>query len=606
MRGTGQPWARIPMAATANGQQSIAQVLEGWFYGAETPAQLEVGDVPMDEQFGEHMVAVPMDPLTWTARVDVTQIRPSHQRYFVFYSHGRALSSGPAGGPVHFLDLWGGLPVEALLSLCQQNGGVVRRDEDLLWRPAQETRCRALYQRLPAPDTPGPQMEAWKAHYFVFPLVGAEFQDALHNAYPITGYVFDVFFKRLESYTVAITDSAPFPAGATLEQRLWDKASFLLCANLTRELYPQEVALAYEKVRTERERILYWNRWAPFLAPGVGELPVLGLLQYNPGLWHWLMERMTEPTPEDEQAWFRTRPPGPAAAMPAVWFALPCHQIPLSLKDVRAQFPVHAGGVIHVPAEARWMAPWIWDALVVPEAQRRFALPPIPKQSSMLQRLGMLEEAKSWAQRARAPMARPTNGGGGGGTSGASGQHAAAPPPLDEGGGVDIEELDRLWTVLPPCIRRIREERRFLRNYERMVAVEVMRLGGLSLQSMIFFFEKLNKHYPKPRPETLQQRFDVEACVEWWKPKEGEDMIWCSSLVNNALDKGAGAGVLVCPYALAHVGPVADGDRPQFTGQCREQCVATSGCAGPRRQPHWKPWASPGAALKEALISNTK
>lgn len=573
--GANDSWARVPLAG-----RTVNQALEAWFYGSETPAELARGDIAVDDNFAENAVCVAIKD---RVQLDVTRIRPSMDRYFIFYSQR-------AGTDV--LDVWGGLPVETVIALR----GLVLREQDLQWKPAEETRCRAMLTRLPGPTPPNTQLDVWKPHYFFFPLTHAMFQDTLQNAYPVTGHVFEVFFKRLESYTVPVQESAPFPAGSTIQERLLDKGSFFLCANLARELQLPELALSYEKARMERERILYWNRWAPFLAPGVGEFPLLGLLQYNPGLWRWLMEHSVEPTPEDEQAWFRI---WPGQGMPTFWFAIPCHQVPLALgSHVRCQFPIHAGGFMHIPAYAPWIAQWIWDALVVPEAQRHFAQPPIHKSDSLLHRIGALEEARSWARRAQYPIGQGPRVG-----LGAAAVVHAPPPPLDEGGGLDIEELDRLWNVLPPCIRRLREEKRFPRNNERREIIEIMRLGGLSLQTMHYYFEKLNNRYPKlPKPETMEKRAQVEAVIDWWKGKKPQDaVIWCTSLINKALDVGPGREVLICPYAVGQ--RVPEQERPQFAGRCREQCVANSGCAGPRRQPHWLPWATPSQALKEALES---
>ena len=560
--------------------QSDFDALQSWWYGTETPAQLERGDMVVDDNFGEHVVCVCIDE-TNEVYMDVTQIRPSMQRYFLFYSR--------AAQDENMLHVWGGLTVDMLLPLLYSNKGVVQRDRDLLWQSPAQTQCRALLRR-----PQGPTMGT--DHYFFFPLFGAEFQDVLENAYPITGEVYDVFLKRLESYTVPIEHSAVFPAGTTIQQSLLDKGSFLLAANLTRELYPPEVALTYEKVRMERERILYWNRWIPFLTTARGnEMALLGLLKYNAGLWQWLMQRVVVATPEDEQAWWRTRTVVTDEMVPAVWFAIPCAQIPWTLRDMRVQFPVHPGGLIHVPAEAHWIAPWIWDALVVPEAQRHFAAPPIPKQSSLLHRLGLLEEAKSWAGRAQSVRVRQSHSGT---------VVNAVVPALDDGGGMDIEEMDRIWSVLPPCLRRVREQQHFPVNAERVDMVEIMRLGGLSMETMIYFFEKLNKHRPKNKPETLTKRFKLEATLNAWKNKpEHEQQIWCTTYVNNALDKGGNAGVLACPFALENATgtKIPHAERPVFTGRCREQCVATSDCAGPRRKPHWKPWATPSSALQEAL-----
>jgi hypothetical protein len=564
-----EPWARIPAGEGA---------LESWFYSPETPAQRERGDMACDDNFAENAVCVEMDPVTFVAQLDVTRIRPSQQRYFVFYSQIPGTQT---------LEVWGGLCVETVLA----RRGLILRDEDLLRKPPQETRCRSMLTRPPGADRTPQDLSLWKTHYFLFPLANSMFQDDGYDSTTfVTGYVFDVFFKRLESYTVPVQASAAFPAGSTLEERLLDKGSFILCATLTRELYPPELALSYEKTRMERERILYWHRWAPFLNNHTDELPLLGLLQYNTGLWRWLLENVTEPDPEDEQAWFRTN--GGAAAMPTLWFQIPCWQVPLALKMVRQEFPIHSGGIVHMPAYAPWIAHWIWDALVVPEAQRKYAMAPISKEHSLLHCLGMLEEARSWARRAKYPNAASTGG------VVPRAATVAPPPALDEGGGVDIEDLHALWDVLPPCIRRIRDERRFPRNLERMVLAQAMRMGGLSLPSILYFFEKLNNKWPKPRPEPLSKRFDVESCLTWWREKDTDDPIWCSSLVNNALDKGPNAGVMVCPYAAAAGG---GDDRAQLTGRCREQCVAESGLASARRQPHWKPWATVSGAIKEGV-----
>lgn len=554
-------WASINLK---DGQTAL-EAIEQWFY-TETPAGIVRGDVAVDDNFRENAMCVLMDHGSGEARMDTTNVRPSVHRYFVFYSQAFA----PAG-PLH---IWGGLTVDHLLPILYQSGGVVHRDRDLVWQPEERTRCRSVLRRPPILSSS--QFDT--SLLWLFPLLGSQFQDASHNNHALTGEVFNVLLARLEFFA---SPRGSFPAGSCLEEHLLDKASYLLAANLTRELYPQEAALAYEQKRKERERLLYWERWAPFLE--AGELPLLQLLQHNAGLWQWLMARMVAPTPEDEQAWCYTG--HNPETIPTIWFALPCVQITLS------HFPIHAGGLVHVPAYAHWIAAWIWDGLVVPEAQRHFAQAPIPKQSSMLHRVGVLEEAKSWALRAQVPRTHAST---------TTTNVGMSTPPLDEGGGIDIEDLGDMWHVLPPCIRRIRQQKRFFLDGERRFIVQVMRLGGLSLESILEFFEELNNRYPKlPKPVTLQRRFNVEESLKGWKkrPDNGQQ-IWCTSLVNNALDKGGGPGHLVCPYALDAPSPP---DRAVFTGRCRERCVAESGCAGPKRKDHWKPWAAPAMALKEAL-----
>lgn len=562
-----KPWATVTKATG----QTPHQALEQWFFEDPAPAQMERGDIAVDDNFSENAVCVRIDHGSGEAYIDPSTVRPSMQRYFVFYSQ-----TFPPNGPLY---IWGGLAVDDLLPILYQSGGVVHRDRDLVGQPEERTRCRSVLRRPPTSLPLPQQQELW-----LFPLLGSEFQDAFHNSVNVTGQVFEVFLARLEFFA---SPRGFFSAGSHLEQHLLDKASYLLAANLHRELYPREVALAYEQKRKERERLLYWERWAPFME--AGELALLQLLQYNAGLWQWLTKRVVVPTPEDEQAWCRSGKS--SETIPTIWFALPCVQLPLS------DFPVHAGGVLHVPAHASRIALWVWNGLIVPEAQRHFAQAPIPKQSSMLHRVGILEEAKSWALRAQVPRNRFAH-------SSSAGGFSMDTPPMDEGGGVDIEELDQIWGALPPCIRRIRGQKRFPLDGERGFIVQVMRLGGLSLESILEFFEELNNSYPKlPKPVTLQRRFGVEESLKGWKKRpENGQQIWCTSFVNNALDKGGGPGHLACPYALESPNPPRNQeDRAVFTGHCREQCVATSGCAGPKRKDHWKPWATPASALKEAL-----
>lgn len=566
-----QPWVRLENPL---GQDNVRNVLQQWWYSDPTPAQLKRGDMACDNNFHKNVVCCQFEHGQDSVQLYVPGIRPSHHLYFLFYSiesHGAVVV------------VWGGLPVALVL----QHNGLIRRLEHLVWSSPDLVRCRALARSIePTITTTNAAAADWKQHYFALPLLGAEFQNARENSQPTTGLLFDAFMARLHWF--ANRPGVLLP----VHHHLADKGAFVLCATLTREL-PRAMALSFEKARVSREEALFYQRATSFMAAGVGELPILGLFQYNAGFWQWFQKRIVSPTPEDEQAWTRNVP----GIMPTIWFSVPFWQ----WIDCIADWPIHSGGIIHMPVYGPWVFPWIWQSLIQPEAQRHFGAGFQTSENglkAMLEELRMWPEVMKWAQRATPmPVARAR-------PSGApESAERALPPPLDDGGGVDLEDLGEFWSVMPPCLRALKSQRRFPLNMERFYLTQILRRAGLSLESIVSFYEMLNDAYPKPKPVPLSQRYSVEAGIEDWQGKEAGNpesgIIYCSQFVHAALDN---RGEFHCPYAAAAQQQSPNMSREEVVGRCRQQCVAESGLASERRkQSTWKPWATPAAAMEEGI-----
>jgi hypothetical protein len=251
------------------------------------------------------------------------------------------------------LVVWGGLTCRDLMTL--RPPGVVRRNEDLLWQPANKTRCRSLATAPPPP----PEPVAEKKHFFSFPVVDCMVEmDSI-----LTGRVFEVALARLEWYY----DSNH---GKTVK---WDPtiagdpelASFLLCATLAHAIPQRETALDYQVHRLARERQLFDQRMAPFLQ---SEKSICTLLKHNAQFWqrHFFCN-IVAPEPEDEQAFLRVVES--SAAVPRLWIQISLWEAPCA--QVAREFPLHAGGVIHLPCHPPWIATWIWESHVLPEARSR-------------------------------------------------------------------------------------------------------------------------------------------------------------------------------------------------------------------------------------------
>lgn len=338
-----QWWDRIPLPNTV--MFSHETMLCEWFYRPPSRGELLSGDWSMDANFQEHVRCIYMDPNTGIAQVDCRTVSPTRDRFFLFYSEERG-----------HLVIWGGLTCHDLLAL--RPPGVVRRNEDLLWQPANRTRCRSLAT---VPVLQEPLLQEQPLKFFQLPVA-----DCADKDQHLTAQVFDVALSRLEWYYDAddgVGKKVPWNQAGGGDPEL---ASFLLCAMLAHAIPQREAALEYQLHRLARERELFDIRMAPFLQSEKAMATLL--MKHNPRFWerHFIC-KLVAPEPEDEQALLRTRN---ASVSVTLWIRIPFWEAPCV--EVAREFPLHPGGFIHLPCHPPWVATWIWESHVLPEAQRHF------------------------------------------------------------------------------------------------------------------------------------------------------------------------------------------------------------------------------------------
>ena len=573
-------------------------LIRKWFFTPPTPAEDAAGDFPVEVNFEAHVRCVEMPPGThYVAQVDPATISPSGDRYFIFYTVERD----------HVM-VWGGLTGTALLALHEP--GLVRRDEDLLWQPANVSRCRGQASRL-VPLEPRRPLSQLNPHLFLLPVFDED--DPAHSE-EIGADVFDAFYARLRWLSCPTTKLRPFRCGTTIWDHMLEKASFLLCATVTPYLSSGDAAIAYETRRMDRERWLFMQRMEPFME---SERALLWLLAHNKGLWAWLKKRVVVRCPEDEQAFVRLMREHntPHAEVPTMWFAVPIWEAPL--RRVAQEFPLHAGGVIHMPCYTQWVATWLWDAHVLAPVQRHFSsicqrIPlPLPPSPDLLG--DVLRDAVAFVSGAEqengvaeaTQRAREKNN-----PKGEWQEHER--PQVT----VHVQDIEDIWKAAPPCVKMYREARgRFPTNMERVDLTQVLRRAFLPLgipEAWIErFYELLNNRFPRDN-QTLKQRYQIEGTIKSWKAKENpqdprEGAIWCRSLINRTVNR-KDVERMACPVA-AHMIRLRGGARPditevdEFSWRVRQECCAQT---LPTRPQHWNPWKSPHMAMEEALKANAQ
>jgi hypothetical protein len=136
---------------------------------------------------------------------------------------------------------------------------------------------------------------------------------------------------------------------------------------------------------------------------------------------------------------------------------------------------------------------------------------------------------------------------------------------------------------------------------ERFRLTRILMGAGVSMDTMVKLYERLNDQHIRDKPQTLKQRFDVEGTAKWWGKK---DPVWCTSLINTTL-QGFDGGNMGCPLVRREAQVLGPPPSPKadeltlakYSYQVRQRCTA---CHTPGRPEHWKPWSTPEQAMREA------
>lgn len=536
---------------------SFEDQLEKWFYKEPTYGQLLSGDAAMFANFQENVRCIYMDPVSGIAQVDCRTISPSKDLYFLFYSEERGR-----------LVIWGGLAYKDLMTL--RPPGVVRKNEDLLWQHDKKTRCRSLASKVPDDDGDTIVVGWSKRDLFILPIVTCV--DANQQ---VTGELFDMALNRLEWY---YDPNAPLFPNGPLEH-----AIFLICATLARVIPKRETALAYQVHRMDRERWLFDQRIAPFLG---SEKAILSLLKHNASFWsrHFVC-RVVAPDAEDEQAFVRVFP-GCAGKIPEIWIEIPVWEAPSPA--MIAEFPMHPGGLFHMPFHPLWVSTWIWEAHVLPEAQRNFTDGhPICADKVEGPFGAFFQEAVLYVDELRNRLLLL--------------QTTASHQKLHHHSDViPIADMEDLFSVAPPCVQHVAmKQRRFPLNMERFHLTRILMGAGVPMNTMMRLYDRLNTQYSRGQPQSLEKRYNVEASA---KSLEDKDPVWCTALINSAIYRRGSEGMF-CPMATQAGAPPPPPKSDlqaagKFAFEVRCRCVAAM---APDRPSHWKPWATPEQAMREGM-----
>jgi hypothetical protein len=84
--------------------------------------------------------------------------------------------------------------------------------------------------------------------------------------------------------------------------------------------------------------------------------------------------------------------------------------------------------------------------------------------------------------------------------------------------GVDIEDLDKIWELMPPCVDRMLHKRQFPIDSQRTLIVPIMKQGGLSVDTVGTFLQSLNDQ------GELRRRFDHKHHYRYNKTVSCDEM----------------------------------------------------------------------------------
>jgi hypothetical protein len=247
------------------------------------------------------------------------------------------------------------------------------------------------------------------------------------------------------------------------------------------------------------------------------------------------------PPPAFDQRDFALRWPG--CAPPSCYFAVPMVELPL---DLAMHLHIYPGGLVHISYMD--MFDWIWNLFVIQSQLKAFDSTPIVLEKDDW-RYHLRHRIVMWlSQHSENALTRKEGGGGWGG-----GRAVGL-----EGPTYVIEKND-LLSLVPPCFKRIMEQREFMKNAQRIHWVSTMQFAGVSRESIASFLESMNEAFPKGH-RTAKARFDYDYVLN-----KRSGPTFCANIVQNR-----DSNSITCPFA-EEVGPIHDVE--DLANACKCKCA---------------------------------
>jgi len=325
----------------------------------------------------------------------------------------------------------------------------------------------------------------------------------------------------------------------------------------------------YDLARLKAQEKQYWARMAAFTT----EADIIRLFKFN-FLHLWLQQEgnLVDENPRDQQCFYERYPKAPEC--PTLFFRVPMEEVPLALSR---QLPLYKGGVHHLSYMD--ISCWIWNKYIIQNQQRAFErrLPPVYAQLKMfiknLRRIIVVYMT--------ALVSRPRFGAASAADRNYNNNNSQT--HVDLCGGVDVQDMESLWNMMPPCLAALRDNNRFPKNMERLRGTHILMAAGLSINTITeVWLRPLNEKYPhSPSALPLEARFDAVRALQ----KGLVSIHYCGNVISDTIFRKS--DTLQCPFV--HKLPASISyDTPEAKRAVVSGCKEMCGGGGRRRfnSPH--------------------
>lgn len=283
---------------------------------------------------------------------------------------------------------------------------------------------------------------------------------------------------------------------------------------------------------------LYMNkeyvRFRELLPDIATEDDVIDVLVYN-GLFERKGFQVFPPPPQDQRCFAQRHP---KKRPPSCYFAVPMVEVPY---EMAMKLPIYKGGLVHIAYAD--VADWVWNLFAIQRQLEAFDGSKLPNEFAQ----------DDWLKE---PFTRLCTW---------LVQHLEGPAPSSNGrrGHISMDnnnniviDKENLISLVPPCFKRIMEQKEFMKNNQRLHWVSTMQFVGISRESIASFLDAMNDAYPKGY-SSAKARFDYDYVL-----KKRPGPTYCENIVKNRDPNG-----ITCPFA-SEIGDVED-----LASSCKDKCA---------------------------------
>ncbi len=534
----------------------VEGILCKWFYES-TPEQQRAGDlacIGVDDFVRYVRCYEVRDIATPYITVDLSTLHPIQHAYTLFYRVDKQT--------IHVM---GGILYD---DLVQMNGEVIL---NRLFK----YRCRGFFAPYSLTNDWNPAA-AQEAQCFYW---NARFGEATEYAQLAAVEVPRcAFAEKMEWYRVCERLTAadkmppvPFEDEPDLDRATSFMARFMAAAIefttphiLNTPVDPRKLRVRFDCMRYEAEHRLFMERMSQFTT----EKSLIELFFYNglePLMHQKDAEFLVDGDAVDHQVLYAKRKQT-ALYEPQIFLNLPVEEIPPAL--IAGGLPIHPGGKVHLPFYWDTIAEWLWykymDQMHIFYTQTRsYTAPPTGPFGEWIKH-ETLVMTRYMLQHKPGPQKRRFGRGGGGRGAGEGVRQA-------QDQGVDIEDLESFWSMMPPCMAAVRTNGRFPRNFERLRFVQVLWMAGLSEESITAPLRELNEQYPRDAgAQRLENRFNVKSALNSIRAMDKQKATnWCSNIIGDTMYNRQDQ--LHCPFVKEVTIPTGASSN-EVSRMCRPLC----------------------------------